>query len=431
MAAMRVTRSKRWMRRAIAVTPGGVNSPVRAFGSVGGVPRVIARASGARIEDVDGNRYVDYVASWGAIIAGHAHPVVVEAVRAAAARGMSFGAPTTLEVELAERITQWIPSVERIRFVSSGTEAVMSAVRLARGATGRERILKFEGAYHGHSNELLAAAGSGVATLGIPGTAGVTRGAVADTLVVPFNDLEAVEAVFRQHGSEIAALIVEPIAGNMGMVEPEPGFLEGLRRVCTQHGALLIFDEVITGFRVGRSGAQGRYGVRPDLSCFAKVIGGGMPVGAYGGRADLMAHIAPEGPVFQAGTLSGNPVAMSAGMAVLDLLERPGAFDQLSRTANQLASGLLELAKEQGIPFVSRSVGGLVGFFFHPGPVRSYAEAAKSDMRRFRSFFHAMLDQGIYLAPSAYESAFVTLAHGDAEIAETLDAARRAFRKAQ
>jgi glutamate-1-semialdehyde 2,1-aminomutase len=320
--------------------------------------------------------------------------------------------------------------MERLRFVSSGTEAVMSALRLARGATGREKIVKCEGAYHGHSNELLAAAGSGVATLGIPGTAGVTRGAVADTIVVPFNDLDAVEAVFRQSAREIAAVIVEPICGNMGMVEPEPGFLEGLRRLCSMHESLLIFDEVITGFRVGRGGAQARYGIRPDLSCFAKVIGGGMPVGCYGGRADLMGHVAPEGPVFQAGTLSGNPVAMSAGMAVLDLLERPGAYEQLTRTAEQLAHGLRDLAAEQGIPFMTRCVGGLFGFFFHSGPVRNYEEAQKADARRFRAFFHAMIDQGIYFAPSPFEAAFVTLAHGDAEVAETLDAARRAFRKA-
>jgi glutamate-1-semialdehyde 2,1-aminomutase len=401
-----VTRSKRWFRRAAAITPGGVNSPVRAFGAVGGTPRFIARASGARVEDVDGNRYLDYVASWGAIIAGHAHPVVVEAVRAAAARGTSFGAPTTLEVELAERIAHWVPAAERIRFV------------------------KFEGGYHGHSNELLAAAGSGVATLGIPGTAGVTRGAVSDTVVAPYNDLDAVETALRQHAREIAAVLVEPIAGNMGMVEPEPGFLDGLRRLCSEHGSLLIFDEVITGFRVGRGGAQGRYGVRPDLSCFGKVIGGGMPAAAYGGRADLMAQVAPEGPVFQAGTLSGNPVAMSAGMAVLDLLERPGAYEQLTRTAEKLAVGLRELAAEIGIPFVSRSVGGMFGFFFHPGPVRSYAEASKSDARRYKAFFHALLEQGIYFAPSQYETSFVTLAHGDAEVAETLEAARRAFRKA-
>jgi len=418
------------MRRAEQLMPGGVNSPVRAFGSVGGVARVIAQASGARIEDVDGNRYIDYVASWGAIIAGHAHPVVVEAVRTAAARGMSFGAPTELEVQLAERVIEWLPSAERVRFVNSGTEAVMSAIRLARAATRRERIIKFEGGYHGHSNELLAKAGSGVATLGIPGTAGVTRAAVQDTLQVPFNDLEAIEEAFRLYPSEIAAVLVEPFPANMGLVLPEEGFLEGLRQLCDAHGTLLVFDEVITGFRVAKGGAQERLGVRPDLTCFGKVIGGGMPVGAYAGRADLMQQMAPAGPVFQAGTLSGNPVAMAAGLAVLDLLGRDGAYEHLTRIALELSDGLRQLAEEAGIPFVTSAVGGLFGFFFHPGPVRNFADAAKSDERRFKAFFHAMLEQGVYLAPSPYEAGFVTLAHGSTEVADTLEAARRAFRKA-
>jgi len=427
---MRTTRSKKLMRRAQRLLPGGVNSPVRAFGSVGGTPRVIAQASGARLEDVDGNRYIDYVASWGAIIAGHAHPVVVDAVRAAAARGMSFGATTELEIVLAEHVIEWIPSAERVRFVNSGTEAVMSAVRLARAATNRERIIKFEGGYHGHSNELLAKAGSGVATLGIPGTAGVTRAAVQDTLQAPFNDLEAVEEAFRRHPSEIAAVLVEPIPANMGLILPDDGFLAGLRRLCDVHGSLLIFDEVITGFRVARGGAQERFDIRPDLTCFGKIIGGGMPVGAYAGRADLMQQMAPEGPVFQAGTLSGNPVAMAAGIAVLELLGRPGVYEQLEELSNELVDGLRELAAEAGVPFVASAVGGLFGFFFHSGPVRNYADVTKADERRFRTFFHAMLDQGIYLAPSAYEAGFITLAHGSSEIADTLDAARRAFRKA-
>jgi glutamate-1-semialdehyde 2,1-aminomutase len=427
---VRTGQSKRLMKRALKRIPGGVNSPVRAFGAVGGTARFIAKASGARIEDVDGNRYIDYVASWGAIIAGHAHPVVIDAVRHAAGRGMSFGAPTELEIELAERVASWMPAAERVRFVSSGTEAVMSAIRLARAATEREKILKFDGGYHGHSNELLAKAGSGVATLGIPGTAGVTRAAVQDTLQAAYNDLDAVRASFKSHPKQIAAVLVEPIAANMGLVLPEPGFLEGLRELCDAHGALLIFDEVITGFRIARGGASERFGVRPDLLTFGKVIGGGMPVGAYAGRADLMQRIAPEGPVFQAGTLSGNPVAMSAGLAVLGLLERPGTFERLELQSERLAQGLSEIARHVGVPFSARAVGGLFGFFFHPGPVRGYADAVKSDERRFRVFFHAMLDQGIYLAPSPYEAAFLTLAHGDAEIEETLKAARKAFRKA-
>ena len=427
---MRTVRSKKLMRRARLVTPGGVNSPVRAFGSVGGVARFIERASGARIEDADGNRYVDYVSSWGAVIAGHAHPVLVEAVRGAAARGTSFGAPTQAEVELAERVIEWLPAVEMVRFVNSGTEAVMSALRVARGATGRDRIVKFEGCYHGHGNELLVAAGSGVATLGIPGTAGVTRGAVGDTIVVGYNDLAGVEQVFAQHPDEIAAVIVEPVAANMGLVMPEPGFLEGLSELCTSFGSVLIFDEVITGFRVGRSGAQGRFGIAPDLTCFGKVIGGGMPVGAYGGKRSLMEQVAPEGPVFQAGTLSGNPVAMAAGMAVLDVLDQDGVYDRLEATSRRLAEGLREAASAAGVPFSVHAIGGIFGFFFHPGPVRNYQDAAKADPERFTAFFQAMLEQGVYLAPSPYEVAFVTTAHGDSEIEETLEAARRAFRKA-
>jgi glutamate-1-semialdehyde 2,1-aminomutase len=427
---MRVTRSRRLMRRAKLQLPGGVNSPVRAFGTVGGTARFIARASGARIEDVDGNRYVDYVSSWGAVIAGHAHPVIVEAVRRAAGNGTSFGAPTEGEVELAERIARHVPSAEMLRLVSSGTEATMSAVRLARGATGRDRIVKFEGCYHGHADALLAAAGSGVATLGIPGSAGVPDGAVADTIVVPFNDLRSVETAFANHPEEIAAVVVEPIAANMGLVWPEAGFLEGLRQLCDTFGSLLLFDEVITGFRVGLRGAQGRLGVTPDLSCFGKVIGGGLPVGAYGGSARLMEQVAPEGEVYQAGTLSGNPLAVAAGLAVLELLEAPGVYETLETRSRALAEGLAACAREAGIRLQVRSAGGLFGFFFHGDPVRSYADAGKADHERYRAFFHAMLDQGIYFAPSGYEAAFLTLAHGDQEIDETLEASRRAFRKA-
>jgi glutamate-1-semialdehyde 2,1-aminomutase len=417
------------MKRARAVIPGGVNSPVRAFGSVGGTARFISQASGARIEDADGNRYIDYVSSWGPIIVGHAHPLVVEAVRSAAARGTTFGAPTEAEVELAERVIECVPSLEMVRMVSSGTEAVMSALRLARAVTGRDHILKFEGCYHGHSGELLAAAGSGVATLGIPGTAGVPSSTVAHTIVLPFNDLPALESAFVEHADEIAALIVEPAAANMGLVLPEPGFLPGLRELCDTYGTLLIFDEVITGFRVGRGGAQEYYGVTPDLTTFGKVIGGGMPVGAYGGRRELMSRMAPSGDVFQAGTLSGNPVAMAAGLATLDLLAEPGVYARLSATSASLAEGLQKLAVEAGVAFTTLSLGGIVGLFFHAGPVRNFADAEAADSRRYAAFFQAMLEQGIYLAPSAFEVAFVTTAHGSSEVDETLEAARRAFRK--
>ncbi len=427
---MRTARSKKLLRRARLVLPGGVNSPVRAFGWVGGTVRFVVQANGARLEDADGNRYLDYVASWGAILLGHAHPVVVEAVKAAAARGMSFGAPTEAEVELAERVIMHVPSVEMIRFVNSGTEASMSALRLARGATGRDRVLKFEGGYHGHSDGLLAAAGSGVATLGIPGTAGVPQGAVADTVVAPYNDLEAAEAVFARYGEDIAAVIVEPVAANMGLVLPKEGFLQGLRDLADGYGSLLIFDEVITGFRVALGGAQARFGVVPDITCFGKVIGGGLPVGAYGGRRSLMQHVAPEGEVFQAGTLSGNPLATAAGLAALDLLAREGVYPALEETSARLAEGLSALAAEAGVPFCASAVGGLFGFFFHPGPVSNYADATKADARRYKAFFHAMLEEGIYFAPSPYEAAFLTTAHGEAEVSETLEAARKAFRKA-
>ena len=427
---MRTARSKSLLQQARQVLPGGVNSPVRAFGSVGGTARFMRQASGARIEDVDGNRYLDYVASWGAILVGHAHPVVIEAVTTAAARGTSFGAPTEAEVELAERVVEYVPSVEMIRFVNSGTEAVMSALRVARGATGRDRVIKFEGGYHGHADALLAAAGSGVATLGIPGTAGVPPGAVADTIVVPYNDLELTEAVFAQYAGEIAALLVEPVAANMGMVLPQPGFLQGLRELTDRHGSVLIFDEVITGFRVALGGAQAHFGVLPDLSCFGKVIGGGLPVGAYGGRRSLMQRVAPEGEIFQAGTLSGNPLATAAGLAVLDLLAHEDVYPALERSSRELVDGLLGLAAEAGVPLTAHALGGLFGFFFHPGPVRNYADATKADARRFKAFFHGMLEQGVYLAPSPYEAGFVTTAHGPDEVAETLEAARRALGKA-
>ena len=427
---MNTTRSKLLLERACQVIPGGVNSPVRAFGSVGGQARFIRSASGAHIEDEDGNRYVDYVASWGAILLGHAHPVVLEAVAQAASRGTSFGAPTEAEIALAERVCRLVPSLEMVRLVCSGTEATMSAIRLARGATGRDRILKFDGCYHGHPDHMLAAAGSGVATLGIPGTDGVPRAAVADTVVLPFNDLQAVESLFASRGVEIAAVIVEPVAANMGLVPPVDGFLSGLRSICDRHGALLIFDEVITGFRVALGGAQARFGVAPDLTTFGKVIGGGLPVGAYGGRRALMERMAPLGPVYQAGTLSGNPLATAAGLAALELAARPGVYERLEAGTKRLADGLAGLAREAGVPFSASSLGGVFGFFFHPGPVRSYADAQKSDTAAFRSFFHAMLEQGIYLAPSPFEAGFLTCAHGDSELDQTLEAARRAFARA-
>ena len=426
---MGTSNSKRLHKRARKFIPGGVNSPVRAFGSVGGVPRFVASASGARIEDVDGNRYIDYVASWGAIIVGHAHPIVVDAIRSAAGRGTTYGAPTEAEIELAERVAEWVPSVDVIRLVNSGTEAVMSALRLARGATGRDKLIKFEGCYHGHSNELLAAAGSGVATLGIPGTAGVTQGAVGDTLVSPFNDAAAVRRAFEAHGPSIAAVVVEPIPANMGLVMPQPGFLELLRELCDAAGSLLIFDEVITGFRVGREGAQGRLGVTPDLSTYGKVIGGGLPVGAYGGREELMRQIAPDGEVFQAGTLSGNPLAVAAGLATLDLLAEDGVYARLEARARELANGLSKLAEEFDIPFWADAMGGVLGYRFMADPALNYSDTTKADQRRYAAFFHALLDGGIYTAPSAFEVAFVTTEHGADEIAETLDVARRALRK--
>jgi glutamate-1-semialdehyde 2,1-aminomutase len=418
------------MRRAKRRIPGGVNSPVRAYGAVGGTPPFISRGKGAYVTDEDGNRFIDYVGSWGPLILGHAHPAVLRAVREAAAKGTSFGAPTRLEVELAEQVCAALPSLERVRFVSSGTEAAMSALRLARGVTGRRRILKFEGCYHGHADALLVAAGSGVATLGIPGSPGVPPEFVSLTLSVPYNDLAATRAAFRRFGAEIACVIVEPVAGNMGCVPPLPGFLEGLRSLCDEYGALLVFDEVMTGFRVAWGGAQGLYGVRPDLTCLGKVVGGGLPAAAYGGRAELMAEIAPEGPVYQAGTLSGNPLAMAAGLATLERLRARGCYETLAARSAALTEGLSARAAEAGVPFSTATVGGMFGFFFHPGPVRSFDEARKSHAGRFRRFFHAMLEGGVYLAPSAYEAGFVSLAHGSREIEATLAASRRAFAQA-
>jgi glutamate-1-semialdehyde 2,1-aminomutase len=412
--------------RARARIPGGVNSPVRAFGVVGGEPFFVERASGPYLWDTDGRRYCDYVQSWGASIVGHAHPKVVEAVQRAAADGTSFGAPTAAEVALAEAICDRVPSIEKVRLVSSGTEAAMTAVRLARGATGRSKIVKFAGCYHGHLDALLVAAGSGVATLGLPGSAGVTDGAVADTVVVPYNDDRAVDEAFARYGEEIAAVLVEPVAANMGLVPAIDGFLPGLRRRCDDHGALLVLDEVITGFRLGSAGAQGILGVTPDLSLLGKVIGGGLPLAAVGGRADLMDELAPVGAVYQAGTLSGNPLATTAGLAVLSLLDAD-AYTALERTATRLADGLRAVLGEAGVAAQVPRAATLVGLFFSDRPVQDYDGARAADHQAYTRFFHGALDAGVYFAPSGYEAIFPSLAHTDADIDATLEAATRAF----
>ena len=424
-------RSSELFARAQRLIPGGVNSPVRAFRAVGGDPVFIASASGARLRDADGREYLDYVGSWGPMILGHAHPAVVEAVIAAARRGTSYGAPCQAEVELAERVVRRMPSIEKVRFVSSGTEAAMSALRLARGFTGRRKILKFEGCYHGHADALLVAAGSGVATLGIPGSPGVPEGTVADTLVAPFNDLAAVEEVVRVHGRDLAAVIVEPVVGNMGVVLPHDGYLRGLREITTRAGALLVFDEVITGFRLARGGAQQVYGVTPDLTCLGKIIGGGLPVGAYGGRADVMAHVAPEGPVYQAGTLSGNPLAMAAGAATLDALDAPGVYERLDALTARLEAGLAAGARAAGVTATVNRAGSLLTVFFGEGPVTDWASAKRADTTRFGRFFHAMLDRGMYLPPAQFEALFVSLAHTDADVDRTVTAAAEALREAR
>jgi len=427
---MATRKSRSLFARARRSIPGGVNSPVRAFGSVGGTPRFLERGKGCRVWDADGNEYVDYVGSWGPLILGHADPGILRAVRAAMARGTSFGAPTEGEIELAEAIRRAVPSIERVRMVSSGTEATMSAIRLARGATGRERILKFSGCYHGHADALLVGAGSGVATLGIPGSPGVPAAFTELTIQAPFNDLDAVADAFRRWGDDIACVIVEPVAGNMGCVPPTPGFLEGLRELCTASGALLIFDEVMSGFRVARGGAQERYGVKPDLTCLGKVVGGGLPAAAFGGRADLMGQMAPDGPVYQAGTLSGNPLAVAAGLETLRRLERPGTYERLEKTSRTLALGLAERALDARVELTTVWAGGMFGFFFHPGPVRCFEDAQKARAERFRPFFAAMLERGIYLPPSPFEACFASLAHRRADLERTLDAAAFALKRA-
>jgi glutamate-1-semialdehyde 2,1-aminomutase len=410
-----------WFARALARIPGGVNSPVRSFASVGGRPFFTARGEGAYLIDTDDRRYIDYVQSWGASILGHAHPAVVEAVQRAAAAGTSYGTPTRGEVELAEVVCDRVPGVEKLRLVSSGTEAAMTAVRLARGVTGRDKIVKFAGCYHGHVDALLVAAGSGVATLGLPGSAGVTAGATADTIVVPYNDLDALDAVLATHGSSVAAVIVEPVAANMGLVAPGPGYLDGLRQRCTAAGALLVFDEVITGFRVGPSGAAGRFGVRPDLSIFGKVVGGGLPLAALGGPAAIMDELAPLGAVYQAGTLSGNPLATAAGLAVLARLDA-AAFDELESKAARLEACLRDACSAAGVVAQVTRVHTLVGLFFASAKIVDYEGARAADHERYARAFHTLLDAGVYFAPSGYETLFVSLAHDDAAAVVTASA---------
>jgi glutamate-1-semialdehyde 2,1-aminomutase len=422
-----MTRSKDLFERAQARIPGGVNSPVRAFQAVGGTPVFFERASGPYLWDVDGKRYIDYVGSWGPMLAGHGHPAVVEAVQEAASRALSFGAPTEAEIELAALLCRELPSLELVRLVSSGTEATMTALRLARGFTGRSLIVKFEGCYHGHADALLVKAGSGALTFGNPSSAGVPAQVAAQTVVLDYNDVSQVQNLFAEKGQEIAAVIVEPVAGNMNLVLPAPGFLEALREACTRHGAVLIFDEVMTGFRVAAGGAQQRFRIRPDLTTLGKVIGGGLPLAAVGGRRDIMERIAPLGPVYQAGTLSGNPIAVAAGLATVRLVTQEGFHEKVQRATAELVHGLSVEAKKAGIVFCAQSIGSMFGVYFRAVPPTSFAEVMQCDRARFNRFFHEMLARGVYLAPSAYEAGFVSAAHSTAEIEATLAAARAAF----
>lgn len=421
-------RSEQLFSAAQQSIPGGVNSPVRAFNGVGGTPRFIAKADGAYLYDVDGNRYIDYVGSWGPMLLGHNHPAIKAAVLAAVENGLSYGAPTESEVLMAEAIRQIMPNMEMVRMVNSGTEATMSAIRLARGYTKRDKIVKFEGCYHGHADCLLVKAGSGALTLGQPNSPGVPADFAKHTLTCTYNDLASVAATFASYGSEIACIIVEPVAGNMNCIPPQPGFLQGLRAICDQYGALLIIDEVMTGFRVSLQGAQGYYGVIPDLTTLGKIIGGGMPVGAFGGKKEIMAYIAPTGPVYQAGTLSGNPVAMAAGLAMLNALQQPGLYETLTEKTKQVAEGLKAAAAKYGIPLSVNYVGAMFGFFFTDEPeITCFEQVGRCDIDAFKRFYHLMLQEGVYLAPSAYEAGFLSLAHSDADIAETLAAAERCF----
>lgn len=421
------SRNQQLFEQSQRVIPGGVNSPVRAFGSVGGTPVFFKRGKGATLWDEDGKSYIDYVGSWGPAILGHGFPKVVKAVQEAAARGLSFGAPTSRELEMAELLCKLVPSMEQVRLVSSGTEATMSAIRLARGFTGRAKIIKFEGCYHGHADFLLVKAGSGALTFGHPSSAGVPEEVVQHTVVLGYNDVAGLEQAFGEIGDQVAAVIVEPVAGNMNLVAPKPEFLQALRDLCTKHGTVLIFDEVMTGFRVGLGSAQGLFGITPDLTTLGKVIGGGMPVGAFGGRRDIMQKLAPLGPVYQAGTLSGNPVAVAAGLATLKLVQADGFYERLAAATRRLTEGLTAAAKEQGIAFSAQAVGGMFGLYFRAAPPTSYAEVMECDREAFNRFFHAMLDKGFYLAPSAFEAGFVSAAHTDADIDATIQAAREVF----
>ena len=408
--------------------PGGVNSPVRAFSGVGGDPVFFKRANGAYMFDEDDNQYIDYVASWGPAILGHAQADVIKAVQDAAANGLSFGAPTAIETEMANKLCELVPSMDMVRMVSSGTEATMSAIRLARGYTGRDKIVKFEGCYHGHADSLLVKAGSGMLTLGVPTSPGVPAGLAEHTITLSYNDIEEVKKVFNEIGEKIACIIVEPVAGNMNCIPPLPGFLEGLREVCDAHSSVLIFDEVMTGFRVSLGGAQGHYNIKPDLTTLGKVVGGGMPVGAFGGKKEIMEHIAPLGPVYQAGTLSGNPIAMAAGLKTMQLISEPGFYDKLSAKVEKLVNGVMAAAKDAGIPMTENHIGGMFGLFFTDADkVSNFAQTSKCDIERFQKFYHGMLEEGIYLAPSAYETGFVSAAHTDEDIENTIQAAARVF----
>lgn len=424
---MNMATSKRLFDQANKTLVGGVNSPVRAFNGVGGNPFFVQSGKGPVITDVDGNEFVDYVLSWGPLILGHAAPVVEEAVKAALSRGASFGIPTEAEIQLAEMLVDMVPCLEKVRLVNSGTEATMSAIRLARGYTGRDLIVKIEGCYHGHVDSLLVKAGSGLTTLGVPTSPGIPEGIAATTLTVPFNDLAALEAVFAAHGEQIAGVIIEPVAGNMGVIPPEEGYLAGIQKITKGHGALLIFDEVMTGFRVALGGAQERYGITPDLCTLGKVIGGGLPVGAYGGSAEIMDHLSPVGPVYQAGTLSGNPLATAAGLAALGALSGSGVFDAIEEKLSVLGEGMAEIAKDTGIPIFQTQVGTMACMFFHDGPVRNYEEATASDTERYAKFFWGMLERGVYFAPSQFEACFMSAAHEPEHLNKTLDAAREVF----